>query len=70
LFVTVGLGIGVWVWAISSFLVVRWIYGLIPISVKGAVKVEGVNGDGIGGKKFVIEKRDGLGDVKSEIIDA
>ncbi|TVY35923.1 hypothetical protein LSUB1_G006355 [Lachnellula subtilissima] len=61
LFVTVSLGLIVWIWAVSSFVVVRWVYNLVP--VKGAAKVELVNG-----KVLKVEKREGeapRGEVKN-----
>jgi membrane protein implicated in regulation of membrane protease activity len=30
LFITVSLGIVLWVWAVSSFLVARWVYNIVP----------------------------------------
>lgn len=31
LFITVSLGIVLWVWAVSSFLVARWLYNIVPL---------------------------------------
>lgn len=63
LFVTVSLGIVVWIWAVSSFVIVRWIYNSIPISVKGNTEVALPSG-----KKVVVNKSgEGYGDVKGEI---
>jgi hypothetical protein len=31
LFITVSLGIVLWVWAVSSFLVARWVYNIVPV---------------------------------------
>jgi len=31
LFITVSLGIVVWIWAVSSFLVARWVYNIVPV---------------------------------------
>ncbi|KAK3370032.1 hypothetical protein B0H63DRAFT_514242 [Podospora didyma] len=39
LFVTGALGVGVWAWAVSSFILVRWLYGVL----------QGVTGGGAGG---------------------
>jgi len=33
LFITVSLGIVLWVWAVSSFLVARWVYNIVPVRV-------------------------------------
>ncbi|PMD58177.1 uncharacterized protein K444DRAFT_644112 [Hyaloscypha bicolor E] len=33
LFITVSLGIVLWVWAVSSFLIARWIYNFVPVRV-------------------------------------
>ena len=35
LFITVSLGIVVWIWAVSSFLVARWVYNVVPVNVRG-----------------------------------
>jgi len=42
----------VWIWAVSSFVVVRWVYNFVPVNGKG--KVELVNG-----KVVSVEKREG-----------
>lgn len=54
LFVTVGSAILVWMWAIGSFLVVRWVYDMVPVSVRGTTEVGLPNG-----KKFVVDKGEG-----------
>jgi hypothetical protein len=60
LFITVSLGIVLWVWAVSSFLIARWVYNFVPVRVaqvtKGkmpnyfaefsTVKISWVNGPG------------------------
>jgi hypothetical protein len=33
LFITVSLGVVLWVWAVSSFLVARWLYNIVPVRV-------------------------------------
>merc|ERR1712093_972733 len=63
LFITVSLAIVVWVWAVSSFLVARWVYNVVPVSVKGRTEVALPNG-----KVAVVEKTgEGYGDVKGEV---
>ncbi|KAG4424917.1 hypothetical protein IFR04_001888 [Cadophora malorum] len=63
LFITVSLAIVVWVWAVSSFLVARWVYNVVPVSVKGMTEVALPNG-----KVAVVEKTgEGYGDVKGEV---
>jgi hypothetical protein len=63
LFVTVSLGIAVWLWVVSSFLVTRWAYNMIPLSVRGGMEVEMPNG-----KTAVINKTgDGFGDVEAKV---
>ncbi len=67
LFVTVSLGIAVWVWAVGSFLVARWLWNLLPINVKGTAEVALPNG-----KKVVVNKSDGwtnTGEIKGEVVD-
>lgn len=67
LFVTVSLGIVVWVWAVTSFLVARWVYNIIPINVRGKAEMGLPNG-----KKVVVDKGDGWrgeGKVKGEVVD-
>ncbi len=61
LFVTVSLGIAVWIWAISSFLIARWIYNILPINAKGKAEVGLPNV-----KKAVFDKS---GDVTGEVRD-
>jgi hypothetical protein len=63
LFVTVSLGIAVWIWAVSSFLVTRWAYNMIPLSVRGGMEVDMPNG-----KTVVVNKTgDGYGDVEAKV---
>jgi len=65
LFITVSLGIAVWIWAVSSFLIARWVYNIVPINVRGKTEVGLPNG-----KKAVVTKTgDGYGDVKGEVRD-
>jgi len=65
LFITVSLGIVVWIWAVSSFLVARWVYNIVPVRVKGTTEVGLPNG-----KKVVVDKSaDGYGDLKGEVRD-
>ncbi|KAM3065642.1 hypothetical protein ACMFMG_011351 [Clarireedia jacksonii] len=52
LFVTVGLGVIIWVWAISSWVLTKWIYGMLP-ATKGEVKGQ------VNGKKVFIKKEEG-----------
>ena len=42
--VTFSVGVLVWIWAVSSFVVARWLYNALPVSVKGDVEVKGPNG--------------------------
>lgn len=63
LFVTVSLGIAVWIWAVSSFFIARWVYNVTPISGKGKMEVGLPNG-----KKTVVTKGEGP-DVKTEVRD-
>ena len=44
LFVAFGVGVLVWVWAVSSFIIGRWMYGLIPGGFKGVARVNGPAG--------------------------
>ncbi|KAE9379297.1 hypothetical protein N431DRAFT_397538 [Stipitochalara longipes BDJ] len=37
LFITVSLGIVLWVWAVSSFLVARWVYNFVPSKSHGSI---------------------------------
>lgn len=65
LFITVSLGIVVWIWAVTSFLVARWLYNIVPINVKGHAEAQMPNG-----KKIVVHKTgEGYGDVKGEVKD-
>jgi hypothetical protein len=60
LFITVSLGFVVWVWAVSSFVVARWVYGFVPVSVRGRAEAGLPNG-----KREVVEKKED-GDVYEE----
>ncbi|PVH87019.1 hypothetical protein DL98DRAFT_526323 [Cadophora sp. DSE1049] len=63
LFITVSLAIVVWIWAVSSFLIARWVYNVVPVSVRGRTEVALPNG-----KTAVVEKTgEGYGDVKGEV---
>lgn len=63
LFITVSLAIVVWVWAVSSFLIARWVYNIVPVNVRGRTEVGLPNG-----KTAVVEKTgEGYGDVKGEV---
>lgn len=64
LFITVSLGIAVWIWAVSSFLVARWLYNIIPLNVRGAAEVDMPNGKTVAVKKT----GEGYGDVKAKVI--
>ncbi len=65
LFIAGSAAIGLWVWGVVSFLIVRWIYGILPFGVSGVAEVHPtLNGAG-GQKKVVVVKGEGLsGDVK------
>lgn len=63
LFVTVSLGIVVWIWAVSSFYIAKWVYDMVPVNVRGVTEVAFPNG-----KVAVVEKTgEGYGDVKAEV---
>ena len=62
LFITSSLALGAWVWAVGTFLISRWIYNLVPVSVRGTTEIAMPNH-----KKFVINKGQGFGDVKVEV---
>ena len=65
IFVTVSLGVVVWIWAVSSFLIARWVYNAVPISVKGRTEVALPNG-----KKVVVDKSgEGYGDFRGDVKD-
>lgn len=67
LFVTVSLGIAVWIWAVTSFLVARWVYNVVPVNVRGKAEMGLPNG-----KKVVVNKSDGWmdnGEIKGEVVD-
>lgn len=60
---TVSLGIAIWIWAVSSFLVARWAYNMIPLNVRGGMEVDMPNG-----KTVVVNKTgEGYGDVKAKV---
>lgn len=63
LFVTVSLGIAVWVWLVSSFLIARWVYNMAPINIKRKTEVGLPNGK----KAVVTNSGEGYGDVKAEV---
>jgi len=65
LFITVSLGLVVWIWAVTSFVVARWVYNIVPINVRGSGEAEFPNG-----KKIVLSKTgEGYGDVKGDVVD-
>jgi hypothetical protein len=49
LFVTVSLALGLWVWGLTTFFVVRWAYGVLPVGVKSEEVV-------VNGRKVVFGK--------------
>lgn len=60
---TVSLGIALWAWAVSSFLVARWVYNAAPVSVRGKTEVGLPNG-----KKIVVKKHgDGVNGVDGSV---
>jgi hypothetical protein len=54
LFVTFSVGVLVWIWAVASFVVGKWIYNMVPVSVKGIARVDVPNG-----RRVVITKDEG-----------
>lgn len=42
------------IWAVSSFVVARWVYRVVPVNVRGKAEVGLPNG-----KKGVVEKSEG-----------
>jgi len=63
LFVTVSVGILVWMWAVSSFFIARWAYEMVPVSTKGNFGVEMPNG-----KTITVKKTgNGYGDVEAKV---
>lgn len=63
LFITVSLGIAVWIWAVCTFLIAKWVYDMIPVNVRGGAVVDMPNG-----KSVVLEKTgEGYGDVRGDI---
>jgi hypothetical protein len=63
LFITVSLAFIFWVWAIGSFLVAKWVYDMMPVSVRGATEVGLPNG-----KKLVVDEGEGK-EFKGEVRD-
>lgn len=62
LFVTGSLAFVFWVWAIGSFLVAKWVYDMMPVSVRGSTEIGLPNG-----QKFVVDKGEEKGDFKGEV---
>jgi len=63
LFITGSFGIAVFIWAVSSFLIARWIYTIVPVKVMGKSELALPNG-----KKAVVTKTgEGYGDLNAEI---
>lgn len=63
LFVTVSIGIAVWAWAVGSFILSRWLYNLIPLTVRGGMAVDMPNGKTV----LVSKTGDGYGDVDAKV---
>jgi membrane protein implicated in regulation of membrane protease activity len=63
LFVTVSIGIAVWIWLVSSFLIARWVYNVVPINVRGKTEVGLPNGR----KAVVTKSGEGYGDLDGEV---
>lgn len=60
LFIAVSLAIGTWLWAVATFLVSRWIYNVLSLSMGGTTEIAIPNT-----KKIVVSKSaDGYADVK------
>lgn len=78
LFLTGGLALLLWAWAVGSFVVARWLWGLVPAGVKAGWEVEhpAANGNpnansnsSYEGHSFLVGKRadgDGVEVVKKE----
>ncbi len=47
LLATFSISIGVWAWGVASFIILRWLYNMIPSSVKGGVDAGSSNGKAI-----------------------
>jgi len=63
LFITTSLGIAIWFWAVGTYIVSRWAYSLVPVSVRGGVEVDMPNG-----QKMVVKKSgEGYGDVEAKV---
>jgi len=60
--VTFSIGVLVWMWAVSSYIVARWLYNAMPVSVKGGVEVQPTNGTAA----VVSKDEDGFHGHKSE----
>jgi hypothetical protein len=64
LFITISTAVALWAWAICSFLTARWLYNLIPVSVRGDVEVDMPNG-----KTVVVNKTgEGFGDLHADVV--
>jgi signal transduction histidine kinase len=70
LFVTFSVAVLVWLWAVATFVTGRWIYGMIPVSVRGDMHVKMPNGKQVIFQKERSQPRDDAEfdtiDVKSE----
>jgi hypothetical protein len=63
LFVTVSLGIAVWIWVVCSFIVTKWAYNMIPLGIRGGMEVDMPNG-----KTVVVNKTgEGYGGVEAKV---
>jgi len=63
LFIAVSLAIAVWIWAVGSFLVARWLYNIIPLNVRGRMEVDMPNG-----KTLAVKKTgEGYGDIDANV---
>lgn len=52
-----------WIWALSSFVIARWVYNAVPISVKGNTEIALPRGN-----KVVVNKSgEGFGNVKGDV---
>jgi hypothetical protein len=58
----VSLGVGIWIWGVTSWFVVAWVYKFVP-AVRGNAEVKLYNG-----KKAVVTKEgDGFTAMKGEV---
>lgn len=64
LFVAFSVAVLVWLWAAATFLVGRWVYNRLPVSVRGDVRVGAPNG-----KQVIFQKERG-GGVEFDKVDA